>query len=147
MKEIRLLEVGSDFKPVVHYVEKNKQTGITVIRLRELIIRPENITINIQTLKRKIRELTKQYPDKGYYCERVRLGDLIYWRFGRRDPKAKAKQRDPPLYFQSTLKRLYVPSSYALKKKKLTSKVVCYRLTTLGIPYSLRDIKRIVRRG
>jgi len=138
---IKLVEIFSDFDVSI----RGSYAGIKKAGIYTKTPTSEDIRINIKRLREKYANLNQKYKGKPYtfFCEKVRIGDLNYWRFGRRslDPKERAKLKDVPLYYSTTFRRLYIPRSYATKKKRLVASAIMYRCNDLGISLKT-DVKR-----
>lgn len=121
--------------------------------IRKVELRHKAVTLDIEALKEKIKNLQERYPDKGFYLEKHMVRNLSFqdtipvsfirrkgasrrmmcWIMGRREKGGK----NIPLYWSPRFHRLYVPWSYIRHQKRLTSSVILYRLRDLGIPYAL----------
>jgi hypothetical protein len=128
-----LLEVGKDFQVKV------KGTHGTPPRPDVRIVRFNSPRIEITTkaLKEKVRALQLKYPDKGFSLERAKVkgkhGTRVFWILDRRRKGTKGV----PVYYSTSLKRLFVPKRYVKKQYRLTANVLLYRLRDLGANYSL----------
>lgn len=128
---MKLLEVGKDFE-----IKIRGYSGAPKYKVvRRLTLKHARIRIPLKGLKEKVENLKKRYPDKGYFLTRTRYKGRVYWRFGRKEPNLKGI----PLYYSSTLGKLYVPKTYLDKKYKLVCSVIMYRLRDLRIPYHLKN--------
>lgn len=131
--KIKLMEVGKDFQIKIRtYTRLPKYR-----RVKKLTITQEKIKISPRKLKKIVKNLQEKYPDKRFHLERRRvntnLGRRVFWIFGRKDKGLKGV----PIYYSTTLKKLYVPSTYVKRKYRLTCTVLLYRLRDLGVKYRL----------
>jgi len=131
--KITLLEVGKDFDIKIRTYSGNPKYR----RIKKLTILTDEIKIPTKKLKEIIKKLQEKYPDKGFYLEKRRvnsnLGKRTFWRFGRREKNLKGV----PLYYSTTLKKLFVPITYVRRRYKLTCSVILYRLRDLGVNFKL----------
>ncbi len=130
--EIRLmlLEIGKEFQIKIRgYTNKPQYKCTKILKLKNPKIR-----IPLKKLKEKFEKLQQSYPNKHYYLTPIMYRGRKYWKFGRVEPN----QKGIPLYYSTTLGKIYVPSTYVEKKYKLVCSVLLYRLRDLGVPYSLR---------
>jgi len=135
--EPSLLELEKDFDVLLHDSALSADKARTYRRTRRLTLRRKTNRIPIKKIKRKIAKLRKRYPDKGYYAEKVKLGKLALWKIGR---KAEG-ERDVPLFYSTSRGRFYVSASDVRRNRRLASTVVMYRLSGLGVPYSLSLVR------
>ena len=80
-------------------------------------------------------DIGDKMAEGGYFLTRIRYKGRVYWRFGRKEPNLKGI----PLYYSTTLGKLYVPKVYLDKKYKLVCSVIMYRLRDLRIPYFMKN--------
>ena len=148
-RRANLLTVFDDFPVLIRsYSGVHKQRTIRKVQLRQ-----DAVTLDIESLRKKIKDLQERYPDKGFYFEwtdvinlaapdpcglafqmkRHMTRRMACWIIGRREKEGK----NIPLYWSPRFHRLYVPKSYYQHQKRLTCSVISYRLRDLGIPYNL----------
>jgi len=139
----KLMEVGKDFDIVIRGWSGKPQYKVR----KKLVLEVEEICIPVKKLKQIIADLQKRYPDKGYFLERAKVryrlhsdleaydfvdwGKGIFWIMGRKQEGVKGI----PIYYSSTLLKLYVPSSYVKRNYRLTCSALSYRLRDLGVPH------------
>jgi len=147
----KLMEVGKDFDIVIRGWSGKPQYKVK----KKLVLGVEEIRISAKKLKQIIADLQKRYPDKGYFLERakvryvlcqemlralrfkliygqeIRWNKGVFWIMGRKQEGVKGI----PIYYSSSLKRLYVPSSYVKRNYRLTCSALSYRLRDLGLPH------------
>jgi len=143
----KLMEVGKDFEIVIRGWSGKPQYKVR----KKLVLGVEEIRISAKKLKQIIADLQKRYPDKGYFLERAKVRYCffkeiprpsipvgvpvwrrgIFWIMGRKQEGVKGI----PIYYSSSLHRLYVPSSYVKRNYRLTCSALSYRLRDLGLPH------------
>jgi len=139
----KLMEVGKDFDIVIRGWSGKPQYKVK----KKLVLRIREIRIPAKKLKEIIANLQKRYPDKGYFLTRekvryVLFDDFIsyyavdwkysvFWIMGRKQEGVKGI----PIYYSSSLRRLFVPCSYVIRNYRLTCSVLSYRLRDLGLPH------------
>jgi hypothetical protein len=152
----KLMEVGKDFDIVIRGWSGKPQYKVR----KKIVLETEIVRISSKKLKQIIADLQKRYPDKGYFLvrERVRyclFADImvdsryksipvslwpwrlwpwrrgIFWIMGRKQEGVKGI----PIYYSSSLHRLYVPSSYVKRNYRLTCSALSYRLRDLGLSH------------
>lgn len=136
-REPSLLELEKDFEILLHDTALSADKKRTYSRARRLTLRRKINRIPIKKIKRKIAKLRKRYPEKGYYAEKAKLGKLTFWKIGR---KAEG-ERDVALYYSTSRGKFYVSESDVRRNRRLASTVAMYRLSGLGIPYSLSLVR------
>lgn len=127
---MKLLEVGKDFEIKIKGYSGAPKYKIT----KQLTLKHARIRIPLKDLREKIKNLQTKYPNKGFFLERSRYKGRVYWRFGRKEPNMKGI----PLYYSTTLGKIYVPKGFVDKKYKLVCSVIMYRLRDLRVPYFLK---------
>lgn len=144
-----LMEICKDFDVKIRgYTNKPKYPVV-----KKLLLDSNRSRINLDQVKEKFEALQQRYPNKGYYLVREeityrlardiqRAGGLklnvpkhkrVMWVLGRKEENRKGI----PVYVSTTLRKIFVPSSYVRSKYRLTCSVVSYRLRDLGIPYRM----------
>jgi len=142
---VKLAEVGEDFEILIRGYAGRPDYKVT----KKLVLRRKCFRITEKKLREIVKGLQERYPDKGYYL----VGDLVrhkwlanlndewmkrkFWIFGRKEEKG----RGIPIYYSTTLGKLYIPSSYVARKYKLVCSVLSYRLRDLGILYSMQYVR------
>lgn len=148
-RRVKLLEVGKDFEIKIKTYSKDPK----YVRYKKLVLLKKTIRITTQKIKEIAKRLQERYPYKGYYFERAKVhyeiesitipvsipetGTRIFWIIGRKEEGRKGI----PIYYSSTLGKLFVPKSFVDRKYRLVCSVLMYRLRDLGIRYSLRYIR------
>jgi hypothetical protein len=125
----KLLEVGKDWEIKIRSYSANPERKV----VRKLILSTKKISFTVEKLKRTVQALQQKYPDKKFSLERVKVGRRIYWMMTR---KAKG-EKNVPVYFSTTLGKIFVPSRYVRRQRRLTNSVVLYRLRDLKAKYRL----------
>jgi len=121
---VKLLEPFEDFKPTIRGWSGSPKYKM----VREVKPKEYPLKLTLKTLKKIVRKLRKQYPSHDYRLEKVKLHDKIYYRLRRGETDLK----NPPIYIDLETGRIYVPSSYVKRKKRLVASVIDYRLRSLG---------------
>lgn len=136
-REPSLLELCKDFDPILYDTSRSADKARVYARTKRLSLRRQVNRLPIKKIKRKVSKLRKRYPDLGYYAEKTKIGRTTFWKIGRKT----RGQRDIALYYSTSRGRFYVSESDVRRNKRLASKVVMYRLSGLGVPYSLSLVR------
>jgi hypothetical protein len=135
---MQLAEVGKDFPIRIRTWTKDPKYK----RVKALTLRSRHISIRVAKLREAVSDLQKRYPKLGYYLKREKVsfetyyetGERIFWIVGR----SQEDDKDVPLYYSTTLRRLFVPRSLVERQYRLVCTVLMYRLRSLGVRYRLR---------
>ena len=148
-RRANLAVVFEDFPVLIRsYSGVHKQRTVRKVELRH-----KDVILDLESLQKKIKDLQKAYPEKGFYLEKHEVRNLSFqdtipvsfqerknasrnmtcYIIGRREKGGK----NIPLYWSPRFHRLYVPWSYLRHQKRLTCSVILYRLRDFGIPYAL----------
>lgn len=118
---VKLLKIGAEV--TVEVPSTNPKTGKTTLRRVEL--NAGRVNLKEEDFKRAERELKARYPKLGYRFRRWKG----FWILTRRGGL--------PVYYSPKDGTLYVPSTFATRKKKELRKGLPYRLKSLGVPFRL----------
>jgi len=125
----KLLEVGKDFEIIIRGTHGTPpRPDVRIVKFSS-----PNIKMTVKQLQELLADLQTRYPDKGFLLEKVQVGKRIFYRFTRKQKELKAI----PVYYSTTLKRLFVPTRYVSRQLKLTRSVVLIRLRDFHAQYSL----------
>jgi len=125
----KLLEVGKDFEIIIRGTHGTPpRPDFRIVKFSS-----PNIKMTVKQLQELLADLQTRYPDKGFLLEKVQVGKRIFYRFTRKQKELKAI----PVYYSTTLKRLFVPTRYVSRQLKLTRSVVLIRLRDFHAQYSL----------
>jgi hypothetical protein len=131
-KNVKLIDITT-LKPKIKTYSKDPK----YVSYKVLTFKKKTFHIPLKKLRETISKLQEKYPNKNFTLEKVKIshqGKLrTFWMIGRKEGYLKGV----PLYYSSTLGKLYVPSSYVKRKQKLVGSVLLYRLRDLGIPHRL----------
>lgn len=127
--QAKLLEVGKDWEIKIRSYSGSPDRKV----VRKLVLSTKSLDINVGKLKRTVQALQQQYPNKKFTLERVRVGRRIYWMMMR---KAEG-ERNVPVYFSVTSGKMFVPTRYVSRNRRLTNSVILYRLRDLKAKYRL----------
>jgi hypothetical protein len=125
----KLLEVGKDFQIIVKGSHGTPpRPDVRIVRFNS-----PNIKRSVKQLQELVTGLQQKYPKLGFSLEKVQIGKRFFYRFTRK----KEGFRDIPVYYSTTLKRLFVPTRYVTRHLKLTRSVILFRLRDFHANYTL----------
>jgi hypothetical protein len=128
----QLMEVGQDFKVRIRgYTFSPKYPVVKELRLTRRKIRTK-----ARELVQIFEELRQRYPNFIWKVERVQVGRRIYYKIERK----KEGERSVPIYYSTTLGKVFVPKRYVTRFYRLTCSVVSYRLRDLKAQYRLTNL-------
>jgi hypothetical protein len=127
----KLLEVGKDFDVKLRSYRYSPKYKV----VRKLVMPKGKIRTTAKKILETYAELAKHYPKYIWAVERVMVFGRIFYRIERK----KEGDRSIPIYYSTTLGRVFVPTTCVRKHYRLTCSVVSYRLRDLKVHYRLTN--------
>jgi hypothetical protein len=125
MRLVVLLEPFKDFEVrIKSYSGDPKYKIYRTIRPRKSFR-----VITLKKLKEHVKELQEKYPLYDYKLLKKKIKGNVYYILRR----GSTSLNNPPIYFDLKHKKVYVPKTYVMRKRKLVNFVINMRLHALGV--------------